>query len=333
MTKGLILDGIAASSAVDSSGEILDIAGVDLTDFEEGRAELNWEHKSGDKANPSDIIGKVVFCKKIFKEEDCGDERQLMYWKQVQLPYIYVICRLYDAAGHPEAIAAAAQIRDHVANNEPINIRFSIEGNTLEREGPFLKKTIAKALAATMRPCNKSCDSGMLDDPMAPESFKNKNGDLKKYLHTSEWKYVPFFPATLATEEIKKAISAGGMDAPPSSLQDGSSLQKEDLMPGGKGDNLPDSDFDPEMLALGIKIEMEEHGLDEARAKEVAKDHLVEDPDYYKKELEKADLNPVSEEFLDKYAELTGDVKIGRTKAIRKFENWTIELKRLAKIL
>lgn len=63
---------------------------------------------------------------------------------------------------------------------------------------------------------------------------------------------------------------------------------RKDLMPGGKGDDRPDSDFDAEQLSAGAKSEMEEHGLDEARAKEVAKDHLTEDPHYYSK-MKKAD--------------------------------------------
>jgi hypothetical protein len=58
-------------------------------------------------------------------------------------------------------------------------------------------------------------------------------------------------------------------------------ILRKDLMPGGKGDDRPDPQFDAEQLAVGIKVEMEEHGLDEARAKEVAKDHLTEDPSYY----------------------------------------------------
>lgn len=59
-------------------------------------------------------------------------------------------------------------------------------------------------------------------------------------------------------------------------------ILRKDLMPGGKGDDISDSSFDPEQLAEGMRVEMEEHGLDEARAKEVAKDHLTEDPSYYK---------------------------------------------------
>jgi len=58
----------------------------------------------------------------------------------------------------------------------------------------------------------------------------------------------------------------------------------KDLMPGGKGDNLPDSDFDPKDLKTGQDKEESEHGLDPKRAKEVAKDHLVEKPDTYKQE-------------------------------------------------
>lgn len=56
----------------------------------------------------------------------------------------------------------------------------------------------------------------------------------------------------------------------------------EDMLPGGEGDNKPDSDFDAEQLKIGIEHEME-HTNDPLKAKEIAKDHLVEDPDYYKK--------------------------------------------------
>jgi hypothetical protein len=48
----------------------------------------------------------------------------------------------------------------------------------------------------------------------------------------------------------------------------------------GMGRGYPDSYFDPQQLATGIKIEME-HTSDRAIAKEIAKDHLIEFPDYY----------------------------------------------------
>ena len=59
-------------------------------------------------------------------------------------------------------------------------------------------------------------------------------------------------------------------------------ILRKDLMPGGQADDMGDSGFDPEQLAEGMRREMDEHGLDETRAKEVAKDHLVEDPNYYR---------------------------------------------------
>lgn len=51
---------------------------------------------------------------------------------------------------------------------------------------------------------------------------------------------------------------------------------------GGLGDNKPDSGFDPKCLAHGIEVE-KEHTKDKKVAKEIAKDHLTEDPKYYKK--------------------------------------------------
>lgn len=49
----------------------------------------------------------------------------------------------------------------------------------------------------------------------------------------------------------------------------------------GKGGSVPDDQFDPEQLAKGTKIEMEEHGLDMETAKKICKDHLLESPTYY----------------------------------------------------
>ena len=53
-----------------------------------------------------------------------------------------------------------------------------------------------------------------------------------------------------------------------------------DLLRGGLGDNRPDSDFDPQQLQAGITVEME-HTDNADVAKEIAKDHLTEDPHYY----------------------------------------------------
>jgi hypothetical protein len=65
----------------------------------------------------------------------------------------------------------------------------------------------------------------------------------------------------------------------------------KDILPGGEADNVPDSDFDKKKLEHGKKHEME-HTENPDIAKEVAKDHMLEDEDYYKKveEIEKKSL-------------------------------------------
>lgn len=55
-----------------------------------------------------------------------------------------------------------------------------------------------------------------------------------------------------------------------------------DLFPGGNADNMPASSFNPEALAEGKKHE-HEHTDNDQVAKEIAADHLSEDPAYYEK--------------------------------------------------
>ena len=49
---------------------------------------------------------------------------------------------------------------------------------------------------------------------------------------------------------------------------------------GGYADGKDDREFDPKQLAKGIKVEME-HTDSEDMAREITKDHLVENPKYY----------------------------------------------------
>jgi len=56
----------------------------------------------------------------------------------------------------------------------------------------------------------------------------------------------------------------------------------KDVLHGGAADHVPDSEFDPKALAEG-KSHEREHTDDGQTAKEIAKDHLSEDPAYYKK--------------------------------------------------
>lgn len=69
-----------------------------------------------------------------------------------------------------------------------------------------------------------------------------------------------------------------------------------DLLPGGKADNVPDKAFNSNKLEKAKKHEME-HTNNPALAKEVAKDHMVEDEDYYQK-LEKMEKKEASKLIL-----------------------------------
>lgn len=56
----------------------------------------------------------------------------------------------------------------------------------------------------------------------------------------------------------------------------------KDELPGGLADQKDPSDFDRRQLRKGLRVEME-HTDDPAKAREIAMDHLTEDPKYYDK--------------------------------------------------
>lgn len=60
------------------------------------------------------------------------------------------------------------------------------------------------------------------------------------------------------------------------------SATNADLLPGGLADHKSPKDFNPKSLAQGKKVERE-HTATPQLAREIAMDHLTEDPDYYRK--------------------------------------------------
>lgn len=84
----------------------------------------------------------------------------------------------------------------------------------------------------------------------------------------------------------------------------------KDSLEGGKGDNLSDDSIPKDVLAKAVKHEME-HTNDPEIAKEIAKDHLAEDIEYYDK-LAKIEKQPKKDKLVAAgccvYAEDTGRV-------------------------
>lgn len=62
----------------------------------------------------------------------------------------------------------------------------------------------------------------------------------------------------------------------------GTTEKVDDVLSGGLGDYTKDNRFDEEALQQGIKVELE-HTDNPDLAKEIAKDHLMEDSEYYTK--------------------------------------------------
>jgi hypothetical protein len=92
MKKNTIIDGIAASEHLDSSGESLSIEGMDISSLGGPDSILNWEH--GSKDRPSQVVGKVTFAKKIMKSNQAKTKREKYFWNKVKKPFVYIKAEL-----------------------------------------------------------------------------------------------------------------------------------------------------------------------------------------------------------------------------------------------
>lgn len=170
----MLIDGPITTQTIDSSGEILDLKGLDISDFLDGKATANFEHNND---NADDVLGWFIYAKKIFSEADCENDRQRMFWDKVKTPFLYGVLELLDDASHPGAIAVAAMLRYFKKKNEPVKIGMSIEGSTLERDGHILKRTVGRKVAITLRPCNKQCMLDVLPQERTDELIQKMESD------------------------------------------------------------------------------------------------------------------------------------------------------------
>lgn len=345
--KGMVIDGCLGSAALDKSGEMLDIAGVDVSDWKEGKVLLNWEHRgdADEGASAADVVGKILYVKKIFKESDCENDRQRMYWKDIRLPFIYGIGRLFDAAGHHGAQELAAIIRDCHANNEPILVGYSVEGTKIQTIKGHIKQSVLKAVAITVKPCNASSTLGLLSDSNAPKGFDTETSGNKEaksaleemleiekseidrgnrliftkssinpYMGDLEDDRLKVLIKSLLKAKLYKALTAGGMDAAPSSLTGNQALSTENVVT----DDDEQSDKKHKKL-IDITNRYVSGGVfDKAELRQTVKSELPE----------------VSEDFIDHFVDMLEDIKVKRAgksfELIIKMETLSVDLKKAA---
>lgn len=226
--------GPVTAQVIDSSGELLHLAGLAVDDFINGTLYLNYEHGN---EHAEDTIGKFIYAKKIFKQEDCSDDKQLATWNQIHAPFLFGVAELFSDQedGHVGAICCSAMLRYLRKRNEPIRIGFSVEGQTLKRADGDLLKTCWRKTAFTLRPCNKACLINVLDDSeqdLYKHEIENFHGvfvDLAANLFddsASEGDSVQQLKKALA--DLNKTLTASGYNTAPGNLTGGSALQVED---------------------------------------------------------------------------------------------------------
>lgn len=177
------IHGIAASENIDSSGERLIIAGMDISSLDLDGV-FTWEHEEAKVSNPdgtqtqmqvklpSQIVGKILKAKKIFTDQDCEDEHQKYFWSKCQTPFIYVMGELFDDY-KDSAREVAGMFRydtDKKGKQERNVMNFSVEGGKLKKEGMDVPRSVARKVTITVTPCNKAAMAEMV-----PANTKTKD--------------------------------------------------------------------------------------------------------------------------------------------------------------
>lgn len=204
MEKCTFIDGIASSQALDTSGEVVDLKGLDISSL--CGAAINYEHK---KDFPAQLVGKILEAKKIFGKEDCENPRHLYYWGKINIPFLYIKARLLDDK-KPSAVEVAALFKDDAEHPEEQDmLGFSVEGSKIEKVGAVITRSIARLVTLANMPANKTCiaemapgKEGKIDPNDVSELFK---GEMQ--LFSFEPTYIQILDKK---EQLKKDVGSGG---------------------------------------------------------------------------------------------------------------------------
>jgi len=167
---GTKIYGIGAAQNPDNADETILLDGLD-----DSRCHvLKDEHP--EQENFFHQIGGVLKTRKIYKPEDCEDEKQARCWRHAQVPFLYVEAEIADDTDHPNAKSAAALLRFSKRPDVPLDVGFSIDGGIARREdangnptedaevGKILAHTIGTGISMTVKPCNPKCVTFLEND-------------------------------------------------------------------------------------------------------------------------------------------------------------------------
>ena len=154
--------GIASCQALDKSGEIVEIKGLDITSLPKTGI-LNYEHKSD---IPGQICGKILTAKKIFTKDDCKNEHEEYFWNKCKVPFVYITAELLDDYCQSGKDAAGLFRYDHDKKDQNSHaiLGFSVEGSEIPntRKGVVITRSIARKVTLTAAPCNSQCIAEIL---------------------------------------------------------------------------------------------------------------------------------------------------------------------------
>lgn len=205
--QALWIDGILGSQLRDTQGETLSVEGADISELESGKGRWNDNHGKGF----FNCLGRITDAKKIFKEEDCDNDRQRYYWQKIKTPFIYGKGYLYNDEDHPNAKAAAAIIRNVHKVDSPLKVKLSVEGGVVSRglrDPTLLARTKIHSCAITFVPANQAT----LVEPLNLDKSADFEADMvliKSVMHLSQTNVPSFRHITrdASAEKIENNIN------------------------------------------------------------------------------------------------------------------------------
>lgn len=183
--KKLWIDCCAGSELKDTQGETLSIEGADISELQAGRGRWNDDHGKGFFNH----LGIITEAKKIFKSEDCDNERQKYYWEKIKAPFIYAKGYVHSNEDHPNAKAVAAILRNIHREDVPLKLKASVEGGVISRgisDPTRLAQTKIHSVALTFTPANTATLVEPLSLDKSTQNWVKDQQLIKSVMHLAE---------------------------------------------------------------------------------------------------------------------------------------------------